>query len=32
VVDGEGRPKGSLALHAITRLIGPDERTGTVKA
>jgi osmoprotectant transport system ATP-binding protein len=26
VLDGEGRPRGSLALHAITRLIGPDER------
>jgi osmoprotectant transport system ATP-binding protein len=26
VLDGEGRPKGALALHAITRLIGPDER------
>ncbi len=26
VVDGDGRPKGALALGAITRLIGPDER------
>jgi osmoprotectant transport system ATP-binding protein len=26
VLDGEGRPKGALALEAITRLIGPDER------
>jgi len=26
VLDGEGSPKGTLALEAITRLIGPDER------
>jgi osmoprotectant transport system ATP-binding protein len=26
VVDADGRPKGSVSLHAITRLIGPDER------
>ena len=26
VLDGDGRPKGALALEAITRLIGPDER------
>ena len=26
VLDGEGRAKGTLALEAITRLIGPDER------
>jgi osmoprotectant transport system ATP-binding protein len=26
VLDDDGRPAGTLALHAITRLIGPDER------
>jgi osmoprotectant transport system ATP-binding protein len=26
VVDGDGRPKGAVALEAITRLIGPEER------
>ena len=26
VVDGQGQPKGSVALESITRLIGPDER------
>jgi osmoprotectant transport system ATP-binding protein len=25
VVDGEGRPKGTVALETITRLIGPEE-------
>ena len=27
VLDGEGRPKGVVALESITRLIGPEERT-----
>jgi osmoprotectant transport system ATP-binding protein len=26
VLDGDGRPKGSVALHAITDLIGPGQR------
>jgi predicted transcriptional regulator len=26
VVDEEGRPAGTVALDAITRLIGPDEK------
>jgi osmoprotectant transport system ATP-binding protein len=26
VLDGEGRPRGSLALETITRLIGPDSK------
>jgi CBS domain-containing protein len=26
VADEDGRVKGSVTLHAITRLIGPDER------
>jgi osmoprotectant transport system ATP-binding protein len=26
VLDGEGRPKGSIALETITRLIGPDSK------
>jgi osmoprotectant transport system ATP-binding protein len=27
VLDGDGRPKGVVALESITRLIGPEERT-----
>jgi osmoprotectant transport system ATP-binding protein len=27
VLDGDGRPKGVIALGSITRLIGPEERT-----
>jgi osmoprotectant transport system ATP-binding protein len=32
VLDEEGRPKGAVALEAITRLIGPDERAGALKS
>jgi osmoprotectant transport system ATP-binding protein len=32
VLDGEGRPKGSIALETITRLIGPESKQAEVEA